>query len=283
MRTHLVSFATTYKDIEFQDTELRLNRLIYSAKHFGINSFFRWTRDDIKKTNFYIQYKNILDNKIGAGYWLWKPFIICEALKKIDDDDFLIYADNSMYFIKDPSPLLNICNKNNGILLFKHGDNNTTIKLTQRGTYDAMNLDFDKYKDKIMIASNIQIYQKNKLSINFTEELLNNCCNPKALIDNIKDEDDRFKKHMYDMSILSLLAAKYNIRGYRVPYQYGNQHKMGHLREEGEFIYGQNYREIDTESDYHTIFNWDKDGKNCSRPFFQKLNPIFVYYKYLRK
>jgi hypothetical protein len=284
MKIHLVSFATTYKDIGYPDTELRQNRLINSAKKYGIHSFHTWNRQKLFKTNFYKQHKNILDHKIGAGYWLWKPYIILDALEKINDSDFLIYADNSMYFVKDLSPLLRICKENNGILLFKHGDNNTTMSFTQRSTYDAMKLDFNTYKDKIMFGGGIQIYQKNESSITFLKEYLHYCSMPECLIDSNNNNGNlTFITHKHDMSILSLLAAKYNIKGYRVPYQHGNQHKMEHLREEGEFIFGSNYREIDTDSDYPTIFHWDKDGKNCSRPFFQKLNPIFVYYKYLRK
>ena len=93
MKVHLVSFATTYKDIGFQDTELRQQRLIESAKQYGIHSFFSWTRQMLLKTDFYQQNKFILDHKIGAGYWLWKPFIILDTLELIT---FMVCALSSM-------------------------------------------------------------------------------------------------------------------------------------------------------------------------------------------
>jgi hypothetical protein len=35
----------------------------------------------------------LLSNKRGLGYWLWKPFLISEALKALPENDFLMYAD----------------------------------------------------------------------------------------------------------------------------------------------------------------------------------------------
>lgn len=39
----------------------------------------------------------------GLGYWLWKPFLIREALSNLPDGDFLIYADAGCEFIEDSS------------------------------------------------------------------------------------------------------------------------------------------------------------------------------------
>jgi hypothetical protein len=283
-QVHIVSFTTTYKDKGFSDTELRQNRLIKSAKQFGIQSFFSWNRHQLKKTEFYKKNKKILDYKKGAGYWLWKPYIILDALNKIKEGDFIIYCDNSMYFINDPKPLLEICQKENGILLFKHNDTNKIKFHTQKSTFLNMNINIEQVKECTMYEANIQFYQKNDFSVNFVKEWLMACLVPSSLTDNLSnDEDPSFNQHKHDMSILSILRAKYNLNGYRVPFQYGNQHKIEKYRVEGEAVYGgKGYFDIDYNSDYPTIFNWDKDGKNCKRPFLQKINPIFVLYKLLK-
>lgn len=279
MKVHLVSFATTYKDIGFQDTELRQQRLIESAKQYGIHSFFSWTRQMLLKTDFYQQNKFILDHKIGAGYWLWKPFIILDTLEKVAEGDIIIYADNSMYFIDNPMPLMDICIQENDILLFKHNNDSTLKKFVQKSTFDTMEADYNLYKDRNMFEAGILIFQKNQHALSFVKEWLMYCQNPMCLMENYQQENENFKLHKHDMSILSLLAQKYNINGYRVPHQYGNQHKMLAYRKEGEEIFKNEYHDINFDSHYPTIFQWDKDGVGCKRTFFQKINPVFIYYK----
>lgn len=283
MTKYLVSFTTTYQDIGFQDVELRQLRLIESAKKFGINHFFTWNRQKFLKTSFYKQNKEILDQKIGAGYWLWKPYIILDALEKVNEGDFVIYLDNSMYFIDNPKPLLELCEKENGILLFKHDSSSAIKYFTQQSTFKSMNLNFEEYKNKPMFLAGIQIYKKNAMSIDFTSKLLEYCMNPECLMDCIStDEDKDFKKHKHDMSILSLLANKYNINGYRVPYQFGNHQKMEEFRKEDEFLLYGKYMDIDYNSYYSTILHWDKEGIGIKRNLFQKLNPKFIYYKLIK-
>jgi hypothetical protein len=282
MKTHLVSFTTTYQDIGFQDVELRQLRLIKSAKKFGINHFFTWNRQTFLKTFFYKQNKEILDHKIGAGYWLWKPYIILDALEKVNEGDFVIYLDNSMYFIDNPKPLLELCENENGILLFKHDTSNAIKYFTQQSTFKSMNLDIEQYKDKPMYCSNVQVYQKNVNSLSFIKEYLSECLNPLALIENYSNEIAEFKKHKHDMSILSLLANKYNVNGYRVPYQFGNHQKIEEFRKDGEFLLYGKYMDIDYNSYYSTILHWDKEGIGIKRNLFQKLNPKFIYYKLIK-
>jgi hypothetical protein len=45
--------------------------------------------DDEFKLNF----KDILREQRGGGYWIWKPYIIKKHLDKINDNDILIYMD----------------------------------------------------------------------------------------------------------------------------------------------------------------------------------------------
>lgn len=279
MKGHLVSFTTTYQDIGFQDVELRQLRLIDSAKKYDINSFSSWNRQKLLKTEFYKQNKEILDYKIGAGYWLWKPYIILRTLEEAEENDFIIYVDNSMYFIDNPKVLLDLCQKEKGILLFKHDSSSKTKYYTQKTTYKSMNLDFEEFKNRPMYCSNVQIYQKNQNSITFVKEYLKECLKIESLTENYYNEDSEFIKHKHDMSILSLLANKYMLNGYRVPYQYGNHQKMKEFRVEGEFILNDVYSDIDFQSFYYTIFEWDKNGNGAKRKVFHKLNPRFIYHK----
>lgn len=284
MKVHLVSFATTIEDIDYPDTELRQLRLIESAKKYGINSFFTSTRQDLIKTDFYIQNKEILDYKKGAGYWLWKPYYILEALKKVGDGDIIIYCDNSFYFISSPKPLIDIVLKENFLLFGQTTIQNTVSieKNTHKKCIQEMNA--FEYQNNPLIVAGIQLYIKNTKTLKFHEELLMNCMDKNKLLDNQEDIKFDFERHLHDMSILSILAAKHKIELYRSPCQFGNHQKKIELRINNEFVINNNtYSDHDIfyNSDYPQILEWDKAGIGCKRPFkhyfnFNKLKAFFL-------
>jgi hypothetical protein len=275
-QTHLVSFATTYEDMGYQDTELRQNRLIASAEKQGIHSFFTWTRKKLLKTEFYKQNKFILDHKQGAGYYLWKPYIILDALNKINDGDMLIYADNSMYFINNPMVFTHLCNQNNGFCLFTHQDYYPIKYFCQKATFEIMGLDYAIYADRNISITGIIALEKNDAVIKFVAEWLQICRNPKCLMENFQNEDPDFRRILPEMSILSLLKEKYSIQGFKIPYKQIGAITGEEKRREEKRREEKSGADI---ADYPTIFAWDKQGFGSKRPLMQKINPKFIFYK----
>ena len=49
---------------------------------------------------------HIFTQKTGGGYWLWKPWVIAETLRKIPEGDILIYADTGFVLKKDITKLV---------------------------------------------------------------------------------------------------------------------------------------------------------------------------------
>ena len=39
------------------------------------------------------KYEEILKNKKGAGFWIWKHQIIKQQLEKVNDGDIVVYSD----------------------------------------------------------------------------------------------------------------------------------------------------------------------------------------------
>ena len=62
--------------------------LFTSAVHFDFDKLRSMYPDFWSKTGRFI-----LENQRGAGYWIWKPFLISERLNEIRDGEFLVYAD----------------------------------------------------------------------------------------------------------------------------------------------------------------------------------------------
>src|ERR1700743_2779924 len=93
-RTILVSYAGSGSDAatdaKFHHAQTVLN---VSAPAGGITDIVAWDRRKLEETAFYLENKGILHCRRGDGYWLWKPYIILEALKSADPDDVVVYWD----------------------------------------------------------------------------------------------------------------------------------------------------------------------------------------------
>ena len=85
-----------YSNIKFRKAQ-RVNT--WSAKHIAkFDKIFEYNESDIPK-DFYEKHKNILDVPRGGGLWLWKPYIVKDALSKIEDGDILFYCDSGAFFL----------------------------------------------------------------------------------------------------------------------------------------------------------------------------------------
>ncbi|MCS6821304.1 MAG: hypothetical protein NZ551_05475 [Microscillaceae bacterium] len=292
MKTYLLSFSTTIEDITLPDLEHRQRKLSHSIRqHFpSIYKVIEWKFYQIKKTKFYQQYKDIFQLHKGAGYWLWKPYIIVETLKEMQEGDVLIYCDNGLHFIASPQPLIDCCLKNNGFYFIDMGGKNTLHMFTKRRCFDLMGADYNALLGKTCLSANVQIYQKNSLTVQFTNEYLYWCCQKEVLVD-----DDVlglaplptvpfFVKHTHDQSILSLLRYKYKIDGFRAPYQHGNHQKMPEFRVEGEELLEGRYKEEEVfyNSPYGQILLYDKGGVGIPRPKAEYLQPRKIW-AYIRR
>ncbi len=174
---------------------------------------------------FFEENKIILSSPKGGGYWLWKPYIIKDALSKINDNDILIYADSGSHFIHDANEI--------GILPEKSNQDVIPFEMelaesswTKRDAFILMNVDglgFEKANQRL--ASFIVI-KKSPLSMKFIDEYLKYCCDERIITDipntcrfpNYLD----FKEHRHDQSIFSLLSKKYGLIAFRDPSQWGN-------------------------------------------------------------
>lgn len=219
----------------FQESRVRLND---SAKKYGITEIYSYDFDDLKGTVFFEKNKEILEQFKGLGYWLWKPYIILETIKKIDYGDIVIYSDSGIEIIHSLDPLIAICKEKEDILLFGNS-NFSNRQWTKRDCFVLMNCDTDNYWDALHCDAAFSLFRKTEFSIKFLNEWLKYGCN-KYIITDLpntcgKENLSGYIEHRRDQSILSLLANKYNIPLYRMPTQYGNHYKMEEYRIENEF------------------------------------------------
>ena len=90
-----------YSNDKFEIPRKALVNLAEKTKIF--DNIFGYNREWLENTDFYRENLEILDpiNTKGDGWFLWKPYVILESLKRINEDDVLIYMDSSDTFFND--------------------------------------------------------------------------------------------------------------------------------------------------------------------------------------
>lgn len=195
----------------------KFDRVIaYSRKHLDIN---------FQKKN-----RLILNNNRGAGYWIWKPYIILKTLNQLNDGDYLFYCDSGSYFIHSIRPLVDILEKSGQpIMCFQL--NHIEKVWTKRDTFILLGCDKPEFYNSKQRLGGFQLVKKCPESIKFYQEYLKFAQDRRCITDLPnqlrKPNYPGFRDHRHDQSIFSLLTKKYGYQCYRDPSQFGGKHKPG--------------------------------------------------------
>lgn len=184
--------------------------LVLSAKLTGIKQCISKTRTDLEKTDFYKQYRYILDQPRGGGYWLWKPYYLLETLQQLHEGDILVYADSAALLWKRLDHVIEHVQKNNGLGLFYNAGK--LSHYCKRDLFVAMNCDEERYYTAPLIHANFMIFVKNETTLSFLTEVLNYATTSELITDAPnglgKENISGFIDHRHDQSIFSLAMHK---------------------------------------------------------------------------
>lgn len=157
----------------------------------------------------------IFSQRRGAGFWLWKPFLILKTLETMTESDWLMYTDSGMYFVKNPWDWILSMEKEigeKGIITFDICG--TSKQFTKRDTFILMNLDESKYTEENQRMASVFVCKKTPFSISFIKEWLQYCCDPRILTDMPNTQGlpnyPEFRDHRHDQAIMSLLGIKHD-------------------------------------------------------------------------
>jgi len=229
------------------------NELFYNAQKLNtrtakrkgkVDKVWEYYPDSIDK-DFAEKHKDILSQKRGDGYWLWKPYIILDAIDKIKDGDYLIYTDSGTIYT-DKVKHLTDCLRSTDILVFNVGTKE--CEYTKRDAFVIMNCDTPEYAESKQRLGGYIVLRKSEFSRMFVAEWLNYATDIRVISDddNVmgKPNYEGFIDHRHDQSILSLLSKKYKIKAYRNPSQYGMRKKEVMSFEEKEILERSTYPQI---------------------------------------
>lgn len=163
----------------------------------------------------------IMNISRGAGLWLWKPYIIYDALNKTEEGAYLFYCDAGSIYWSDVHQLVRIMQRDNiSIMPFE-------IPLiakywTKRETFIQMNC--SEYMHN-QCQAGFLLLRNDSISKSFIKEWLENCKDIKKLSGHHYfpeiEEFPEFISHREDQSILDILVRKHKLQTYREPSDHG--------------------------------------------------------------
>jgi hypothetical protein len=209
--THFI----TYGDSKYSQSKQRIVSEAQAFNEFDVINAYG--PGDLPQ-NFKQKYSSYLNMPRGGGYWLWRPILIYEHFKQMNDGDFLVYLDagssiNSAgkqrydeyidMLTKDPS--------NTGILSFQmHNQPENQWTTSQIFSYFSVD-PHSEHGTSGQYLGGVFILKKTQHSIDYVKQLVSiSLTNPDLFTDkfNSLPQHQEFKDNRHDQSISSVLRKK---------------------------------------------------------------------------
>lgn len=167
-------------------------------------------------SSFFKEFQEVLEEPIGAGYYLWKFYFLNKLINEIKNEDILFYLDAGSSVNYRASERIDeyidiVKSSDSGKLSFS-----TTFKeheYTTKEVFEYFNI--DPYSDigkNNQLMGGLQIIKKNNSSVNLLNDFNNLMLADMFLItDKYNDHNqiEEFKTHRHDQSIFSVLSKVY--------------------------------------------------------------------------
>ena len=210
----------TYGDEKFKVAK---SRLLQQAEEFEeFKTIKGYSPKDIPRA-FYEKHKHILKRKRGGGYWLWRPIILMDALKKLNKDEFLVYLDAGCNLNKYGKKrfyeyITLLSSSEYGILSFQMSGNKGPGRVEREKTWTIREIfDYFKVNPQSDIGTSGQylggvfIMQKNKHCEDYMSKFIEAIeYDPFMCTDDYNDKNQipEFRENRHEQSISSVLRKK---------------------------------------------------------------------------
>ena len=237
-----------------------------NAKKWGADKVIEYSYDDIDE-----EYKRknaeLFSRPRGAGYWVWKSYIIDDALSKVNDGDYVLYSDSGTAFIDRIDYLIQAMNRE-GTDIMPCCITYKERQYTKRDAFVLMDCDSPKFWDSAQIFTTMIIVRKTPKSCAFIKKWMQYSQDIRIVSDdpNVMGEPNlpEFIENRHDQTAFSLLCKKEGIVPFRDPSQYGLNKSLFS-------------DEVNARSDYGMIF--DHHRKNVGSNF-RRVNRNKWWYKF---
>lgn len=197
------------------------------ALKFGADRVVEYSPKDISE-EFRSAHSDIFSCSRGAGYWIWKPYIIRDALNKAKEGDYIVYTDSGSAFVNKVNHLIDAMEQQKtDIMVFSL----TRLEkcYSKRDAFILMDCDEASFYNTPQRIGGYIIVKKTRHSCEFIEEYLRYASDIRIVSDmeNTQGEEnyEGFVENRHDQTVLSLLSKKWNLPAFRDPSQFGNNYE----------------------------------------------------------
>lgn len=208
----------TYADEPFREGQASLSE---SARAVGFADVWAMSPADLA-ADFATAHRDILSQPRGAGYWLWKPYLIRQALDRLGPDDVLFYCDSSRdgfyAFDRFPEGLVGLARRAAqgfviGPAVHQYGPSR---RWTKRDAAVLLDADRPAIVDRAQLQATWSLWRRTPKALRFAELWLAACCDARILTDRPNTlglpDYPGFIEHRHDQSALSLIAYRENVK-----------------------------------------------------------------------
>jgi hypothetical protein len=155
------------------------------------------------------------------GHCCWKPLIILETMKELNDGDVVLYLDGDTAPIADLTPLFDIAAREKLVLFESQGNDN--LRFTKRECFKTI-LGREPFTSQ-HACGRFQLFtvgdwRSLQILMEWQAYMLNPLCQFDEPSSTMTDQPEFFRNSA-DQSVLSMLAIKYNIPLHREACQFG--------------------------------------------------------------
>ena len=143
----------SYGTENFVQALIRLHR---SAKRFGIDDIRLYRPDHAAVHRAAEENPHIMQQRRGAGYWLWKPYILLDTMDHVDPGTTIVYSDAGQRYIADPAPLIALSERQDVVLF--HQDY-LQSDWTKRDCFVLLDADEPRFWEAQQLDASIQLYR----------------------------------------------------------------------------------------------------------------------------
>ena len=156
------------------------------------------------------QHSDIFAVHRGAGYWIWKPYLIWKLLTDdtlLQNGDYLVYMDAGAYPIDSLQDMFEFVEMNanyNGVLFF--GVGLPQKEWCKRDAYILQKCDEPKCWDAGQINAFMSIWRKGQFAINLAEMWMNEVSDIRIVGDGhseLEEELEGFRAHRHDQAVIT--------------------------------------------------------------------------------
>jgi hypothetical protein len=179
--------------------------LIRSATGRGVDSVFVWGRQDLS-ADFRQRHRQVLDHPRGAGYWLWKPYVILEGLRRAGDGDIVVYMDAGITVRRSLGPLVELAQRFDLVLVENRHPNASYVK---RDCFVLTGTDTPACHGAAQLDASVLLLRSTAANREFVETWLGYCADARVLTDAPNEcglpDLPGFVEHRHDQAVLSVL------------------------------------------------------------------------------